>query len=233
MILLLLLSLIPIQTQASYCERVTSIEKELLSCEDNVLFSKAAEACVVSFSKKVRNAQEDLKKKLEKTISQSNSNQNNSQETSQKTYNDMNKSLDLLIAEAVARKQEVELYRKNLVWPIIWNEEMGPIPDVDDPDLQELFDEDYCYGEYSDHLKDAKKDLDNMINDLKATQEVAKLAEQTSANRKSLLDNPVFTTPKPLLSESQASGGKTTNLPTNTRQNEENDSDISGTEEGK
>ncbi|MCO5143124.1 MAG: hypothetical protein M9962_08550 [Oligoflexia bacterium] len=221
--------------EASYCKTLSAIQNNLMACEDNIQFSKEAEDCVRRFSSKVKREQQALQKLLLGVVNESGSNQdlaqNNSQAASENVYKNTISKLDSLIKEAEERKTEVEIYRRNLVWPIIWNSEMGPLPDVDEPELQALFDEDYCYGEYSDHLKDAKQDFDTMIKDLTAAREIAKMAENSSTDRKKLLDNPVFKSSKPLLSESEAKGNSADQLPADKRQSQENTSDITGTED--
>jgi hypothetical protein len=182
MLLTLLLLLNPAASEAAnMCASLKKIISEQEECEDNVAFSKAAEACLRGFKQRVNSEQPRLQKLLLKNTKDAASDksgatakQDESEGLSAGAYDTTVKSLNELIAKGTQARGEVEAFRRNLMWPFNWSAAFGgPRPDADDPEVQKMLDEDYCYGEHSDIIKDALAEFDKMLADLTATKVAA------------------------------------------------------------
>lgn len=182
MLLTLLFLLNPAASEAAnMCASLKKIVSEQEECEDNVAFSKAAETCLRGFKQRVNAEQPRLQKLLLKNTKEAASDksgqtarQEESEGLSASAYDTTIKSLNDLIAKGTQARGEVEAFRRNLMWPFNWTAGLGgPRPDADDPEVQKMLDEDYCYGEHSDIIKDALAEFDKMLNELKATKVAA------------------------------------------------------------
>ncbi|RZA09061.1 MAG: hypothetical protein EOP11_02880 [Proteobacteria bacterium] len=162
---------------ANMCPSLPKILSSLQECDDNVAFSRAAESCAAGFRRRISAEQPRLQKMLLKQTKDSASDktgatakQAESETLSADAYNSTMQSLDKLIESGTQARGEVEAFRRNLMWPFTWSAAFeGPRPDADDPDVQKMLDEDFCYGEHAEIIRDTLADFDKMIGELKAS----------------------------------------------------------------
>lgn len=219
---------------ANMCASLISITSQQKECEDNSAFSKAAETCLAGFERRVNAERPRLQKLLLKNTSQSvtdksgqTARQEESEALSANAYETTVKSLSELIAKGTQARAEVEAYRRNLMWPFNWSAGFeGPRPDADDPEVQKMLDEDFCYGEHSDIIKDALAGFDKMLAELKATKAASESFRGASnANQGNLNGSLTPTTPNATGKQS----GPT--IPSYRGDTKKQQSDISGTKE--
>lgn len=159
---------------ALYCPSLEQIAQQREDCEDNDKLSQAAESCVGIYRKKVTAEQAVLQKALSAQVADSGkAQQAHSENVNAGVLSSTISKLDQLIAEGNATRGELVGYIGGLLWPFVWSDEMGPKPPVNDPDLQKLLDEDYCYGEHKDIIEDSIRELDKMLSELKAAKATA------------------------------------------------------------
>lgn len=225
----------PARAAENMCASLAKIQNQQESCDDNSQLSAAAETCLRGFKKRVDAEQPRLQKLLLKNTagaltdkSGATARQEESEALSASAYDTTVKALDDLILKGTLARAEVEAYRRNLVWPFIWSEGAfggAPRPDPDDPDVHKAIDEEFCYGEHSDIIIDARNDFDKMLNELKASRAAAATMQAQSTGHETNL--------KGTLGAPAATGGKKSAAPgTNYKGNyRPGQSDISGTKE--